>query len=647
MASPITDQKKGKVEIENIGGIEETTVEFSAGTTAFVGRNATNRSSFLQAVMAGLGSDNVAMKGDADEASVSLTIGDTTYTRKFKRRGGSVVEEGEPYLDDPTLADLFAFLMESNETRQAVGANADLRELIMRPVDTDKIEQRIEELIQERESLKKELDEIDEVKGKLPGLEEQRRELEEKIETKKATLADKNRELETQDGSLEQQKEKKSKLETRLKELSSKRSEIERVRNELEIEREGLEALREEKNELERELSELPESPVGEISQLNSEIDRLREQKRTVETELNQLQNVISFNEEMVKKANSEAFEPESGSSADDITGQLLSGETTQCWTCGSEIEKAQIESTIDRLRETNRSKLAETEELESQIGDLIEKKQTLEQSQRERNEIESRLTSIDAEIEQSERSVDSLQSKRNQLTTDIEEIESKVDELEEQNDSAVLQLHREANQLEYELGKLENDLERVESNITELEDRIAEEDDIAAQLDSINEEITDFRTKIDRLESNAVDKFNEHMETVLEKLDYDNLERIWIERIEQEVREGRQKVRKNTFELHVIRTSDSGAAYEDTIDHLSESEREVTGLVFALAGYLVHELYEDVPFMLLDSLEAIDSERIAGLVEYLTEYTEYLFVALLPEDANALPSKYDRVIDI
>jgi len=29
----------------------------------------------------------------------------------------------------------------------------------------------------------------------------------------------------------------------------------------------------------------------------------------------------------------------------------------------------------------------------------------------------------------------------------------------------------------------------------------------------------------------------------------------------------------------------------------LSESEREVTGLVFALAGYLVHDVHETVPF--------------------------------------------------
>ena len=136
-------------------------------------------------------------------------------------------------------------------------------------------------------------------------------------------------------------------------------------------------------------------------------------------------------------------------------------------------------------------------------------------------------------------------------------------------------------------------------------------------------------------------------MESILDLLDYANLDRIWIERVEREVREGRRKVTKQVFELHVIRSSESGTVYEDTVDHLSESEREVTGLVFALAGYLAHEVYEDVPFMLLDSLEAIDSERIATLVDYLNEYTGFLIVALLPEDADALSDEYVRVTEI
>jgi len=84
---------------------------------------------------------------------------------------------------------------------------------------------------------------------------------------------------------------------------------------------------------------------------------------------------------------------------------------------------------------------------------------------------------------------------------------------------------------------------------------------------------------------------------------------------------------------------------YEDAVENLSESEREVTGLIFGLAGYLAHDDYGNVPFMLLDSLKVIDSNRIAKIVEYLEEVSEYLVVALLEEDASGLDSRYHTIL--
>ena len=136
-------------------------------------------------------------------------------------------------------------------------------------------------------------------------------------------------------------------------------------------------------------------------------------------------------------------------------------------------------------------------------------------------------------------------------------------------------------------------------------------------------------------------------METILRVLDYVNIERIWIERTERTVREERRKVQRGVFDLHVIRSTQDGTTYEDSIAHLSESEREVTGLVFALAGYLVHDLHESLPFIVINSLEALDSDRVAALVEYFGEYAAYLVVALLPEDAAALDGQHHRITEI
>lgn len=637
----------GTLSVENIGGIQETTIEFTPGVTLLVGRNATNRTSFLRSVMAALGSENIAIKGDADEAAVELSIGDETYTRQLSRRNDQIVTDGEPYLADSELADLFAFLLESNEARRAVATGSNLRELIMRPVDTADIEAQIDELVAERKALTQELEEIESLKGDLPELEAKRTQLETQIEEKRAELEAKEAELEAADADVDETRAEKSELEDKLEELRSKRSQLDTVRYDLDTERESLEALKEERQTLTAEYDDLPELPVGEIDELDAEIDRLRQQKQQLESEVSELQNVIGFNEEMLADADAGAFASLATADEDSVTDQLLGDDEVVCWTCGSEVADAQIESTLDQLRTLSQTKVSEISEIDDQITELQSEKREYEQGQQERERIERRLDDIEDDIEQTETQIETLQERREALTDEIETVEAAVDALENEDFSAILDLHKEANQLEYELGSLETDLDRVEANITELEDRINEEADIKAQREEISTEIETLRTKITRIEESAVEQFNQHMDTVLELLDYVNLDRIWIEKQQREVRKGRRTVKESVFELHVIRTSDSGTAYEDTVDHLSESEREVTGLVFALAGYLAHEVYEQLPFILLDSLEAIDAGRIATLVEYLTEYTEYLLVALLPEDAAQLPDEYDRVTEI
>jgi DNA repair ATPase RecN len=67
-------ESEGSLSVRNIGGIDETELTFEPGVTILSGRNATNRTSLLQSIMAALGSDNVSIKADADEAHVELTI---------------------------------------------------------------------------------------------------------------------------------------------------------------------------------------------------------------------------------------------------------------------------------------------------------------------------------------------------------------------------------------------------------------------------------------------------------------------------------------------------------------------------------------------------------------------------------------------
>ncbi|QCS42339.1 archaea-specific SMC-related protein [Natrinema versiforme] len=653
MSSPESVSSAITVAAENIGGIDSTEVTLQPGVNVLTGRNATNRTSFLQTIMAALGSQRSSLKGDADAGSVELAFDDDQYTRYLERRNGEVVFDGDPYLDDPELADLFAFLLESNEARRAVRAGDDLRELIMRPIDTDEIEAEISSLEAEKRDIDQRLEELSRLDAELPDLEEDRVALENEIETTTERIDELEAELDEFDLDVEASRERKAEIESAFADLQEARTELESIEYDLETERESYAELERERDDLEADLEEVDDTEES-PERLEGRVQELRSRKRSLDTTVSELQSVIRFNEERLADDGFEFDLEESTETSDDtesdgdITEQLL-GDSNDvvCWTCGSQVDRERIESTLDRLRSLRQQKLDERSDLQEQIDDLSSRQKEIRQQTQKRGQIETRLEAIEDELERREQRIEELEADLEDQQERVDDLESDAETFEDAEYGDVIEAHRDLNRLELELEDLEEERDEVQDRIDEIEAKIEERGEVEDRRETIEDELTDLRTRVDRIEANAVDAFNEHMESILSILEYRNIDRIWIERREKTVREGRRKVSRTAFDLHIVRTTEDGRTYEDTVDHLSESEREVTGLVFALAGYLVHDVYEVVPFMLLDSLEAIDSNRIADLVEYFEEYVDCLVVALLREDAEALSDSYAYVEEI
>ena len=634
--------------VENIGGIDRTDVEVPPGVTVLTGKNATNRTSFLRAVMCAMGSERVSLKGDADEGSVELSLDGETFERRLARAGDGTTFEGDPYLDDPDVADLFAFLLETNDARQAAAREESLRDVIMRPVDIDAIRTEIRRLESEKGDINDELARIESRKRDLPDLERKRTSLEAEIEEKRDDLATLEDEIDDSSRNIEEGRKEQAELESRLQDLRETRSELESVRRKIERQEESVSSLKDERAELEADLADLPETSMDDHRDLEADIDRLRTERQELNTEINELRSLIQYNEDRLDAEDYELLqgdEEESDSRGEAVTDGLIEpdAETVVCWTCGSSVERAQIESTIDRLKSLRSEKVEALNTVKTRLDDRKAKKREVERERKQRETVETKLDEITAELDRRADRIDALKTTRESLTDDVEGLEAKVDSLESADFDEILSLHKEANQLEFEIDSLESDLDDVTEAIEEIEAEVERAEELRTTRSELVDELTDQRTKIDQIEAEAVDSFNGHMESILDLLGYENIERIWIERIEVPAADDGQ----TRFELHIVRTTDNGTAYEDTIDHLSESEREVTGLIFALAGYLVHDLHETVPFMLLDSLEAIDSNRIAALVEYFSDYADFLVVALLPEDAQALDDEFTRVRSI
>jgi DNA repair exonuclease SbcCD ATPase subunit len=636
------------VHATNIGGIDRTEVTFEPGVTILTGRNATHKTSLLQAIMAGLGSTNVSLKSDADNGSVTFEIGETTATVDISRQNGTVTFEGDPYQDDTELADLFAFLLGSNEARRTVELGGDLRDIVMRPVDTDAIQAEISRLQAEKAEITDQIESKSDLQSERSALKQRRDDLDDEIEQTRETLEQAREELADNSEEVAEARAENTEFDEKMEELQERRSDLDTVQFQIDSQQESLSSLREEREELLEAQEQLPADVSSEIDDIETEISQLRSQKQELEADLSSLQNVIQFNEEMLEGGNEEiAHALEDEGDTDAVTDQLLETEETVCWTCGTPVAQERIQETLDALRELRQGKYSTQQQVEDELAELTDKRSTLTQRQERRETVEQTLAEVTEEIERREAKRAELEAEQEELEATIDELETAVEQLEREDLSEVLELERTVNEREFELSRLEDNRDSVASQIEEIEAQIEEHATLEQRREEIAEQLTELRMRVDRIEEQAVSEFNAHMEAVLDILKYENLDRIWIDRVEETRREGRRTVTETVFQLHVVRSTDDGVAYEDEFENLSESEREVTALVFALAGYLVHDVHEEVPFILLDSLDAIDAQRIDALLEYLADYAAYLVVTLLPEDADAVDDSYQYISDI
>jgi DNA repair exonuclease SbcCD ATPase subunit len=635
------------VSIKNIGGIDTATFSLSDGVTILTGENATNRTSTLQAIMAALGSNEASLKGDADEGSVQLDIGDATYTRYLRRNGEQIQYEGEPYLDDPTVADLFAFVLESSATRQAVRRGDDLRDIIMRPIDTDQIESDIKQCQRDRDEIETQLERLDELETEVLSLTEQREDKQSTLGEVRAELEEIESKIERRDANIADEQSIKQKREDTYVQLREAQSTLDSLTYDLETEQETLDTLEQTRDEVTATLDDVSEV-VQDDTELQQRIEDLRERKTSLTRRLTDLNSIIEFNEEMLDERPEQVLKQTHDRKQDQtaLTAQLVE-ETTTCWTCGSDVSTAAIRDTVDDIKSVRQGIVAEQNEVTSTIDELVTRQNKIKEKKREREELIERLESIDDEIKTTEENIKKLEAQVQAKEVEIAELKDEVQSLETDTDDTIIQLHQDATEKEVRIERLEDEIDELTETITNHEATIATRSELVDERDALTERLTNLRNRVDQIEADAVSEFNDRMEIVLELLGYDNLDRIWIEQKETDVREDRRTTSQSTFDIHVVRTTADGVAYEDALAHLSESEREVTGLVFALAGYLVHDVSDTVPFILLDSLEAIDKDRIAKLINHFESETTHLVTALLTEDAAGLPDEYQYINSI
>lgn len=637
------------VVVNDIGGVDHAEVELKPGITTLSGANATNRSSILQALNEALGGTlgSVRRGADGDEGHVELIINNDVYTRTLKQHKDSISRGGDPYTDNVTAVNLYASLLEHNEIRQLIETgdittiDAKLADLLMAPLDVESIQAKIEQHQQRKQEIEDRLEEIEAAKEELPELEEQRQtkqaevtDLKDEIAAKREQIAD----LDLDWDAAEQAQEQLDALQAAQEELRDIEVTIEQKERTVEESKQRLADIREKRDSVETSIEEMsvPEEDA---------IDTLAERREQLEHVASLFGNLVKTNRMLlnVDRGINLPDEFRVDEEEEDVTAALVPGSQSMiCPICGNTVERDTINDRLSDIQSRVTEYHNEVEDIEERQEELRSQRQKLKELHQERESLENDIRRIEFRIEEDIQRIEELEDERDEKQAEVDNLRKQAEQIRERRNRELETLYDEIAELQSKRADAKTDIDRLEVQIGEHESVISEEETLRDKKDELERRIEEQRSRVNRVEKRIQDATSTHMEALVERLEYHRIEGIRIDR-----KPADNPAELSEFELVVARRREDGVIImENDLSTLSESERSLVALVVALAGYVAHEITTDVPFLLLDSIEQFDADRLDRFLEYVREQVDvqYIVTALLPEDAKAIATEHIEI---
>lgn len=592
------------LELENVGGIEHKELSLTEGPTFIQGPNAANKSSFLKGLLFALGSRTVPVRSGADEARVALTVDGQGVERVARRTESGIETEGEAWVTDPddvTLLERFAGLLGTNALRSAVARNEDVESLLKEPMDVEALERERERKVGRKRELTEAVESAGDVEGRL--------------ETTERDLADKRERLEALEAHLAELRDERDPVETddTLEALREERTELRSEAAECETQIEELEAaidrLEARRGELVADLKEAREAAEGtDAEALQRERESVQSELEDVTERLDVLQSVLTANREMLDSGFTGALGREAGLMGDEVT----------CWACGQRASVADVEETVDELVALVEADKRRKREREPEIEALTEEIERAREAEREVRRLESETETVERKLEERRESLEERRDRRRAIRERLDDLDEEIAARRADQASAQSDLAEEIEETRVEAERTRREVKRLEETRESLRERRRALQRKREEADRLSEEITALTDRIENRERELRTVFNETMDELLGTLAFEGIERVWLD---------------GEFDLVVARSVD-GRTRSDAVEHLAESEREMVGLVLALAGFVTYDVDDVSPVLVLDSLGAFDAERTRRLVGYFADETDYLVATVHPESA-------------
>jgi predicted RNase H-like nuclease (RuvC/YqgF family) len=643
-SSPVGE--RAALTVTDVGGIEHAEVEFPAGITTLAGANASNRSSLLKALNESLGGTMGSIRRGANDSTgrVELTLAGETYQRTLEANTGDVLRGGHPYSSESALVDLYVSLLEPNAIRRLVktadpsAVDAQLADLLMAPVDVEGIQQKIEQHQERKEQIETKLESIETAKAELPELDEQRQVNQSELERLEVELEEKRDQLTT----LDVDHETAEQAEEQLDALQAAQEEYRDIETTIERRERRVEAIEQELSNRRDALENVEEQIKSTSSPDDSALHSLEDEEQRLQRVGLLLDNLAETGRMVVNPEQEAGLSVELDTKQDTIAdiARLFDpgSQATACPLCNNPVQSGVIRDRVEILSAAASEYYEAASDIAERQDELRSQRQHVEELGDERDNLQSDIRQLEHRLTETKQRIEELEDARDETRSEVDELQERVEELQQRRSNELETLYDEIAELQGARVDVEANLERIDNQIAEHESTIGVETDLRDELADIESSIEEQREHITQLETRVQDAATTHMTELVERLDYAGLAGIHLEREPTE-----HPVGLSEFRLVVKRRQQDGTVVdEDDLGTLSESERSLVGLVVALAGYVAHDVADEVPFLLLDSLEAFDTDRIDRLLDYVRDAVDvtYIVTALLSGDADAVDAE-------
>lgn len=633
MGSSRANREPIHLQVKNIGNIEESSVTFLPGVNVLLGDSWLESHSVMEAVTATYGNQNVTLRRGATEGYAKLTLGSESCTHHFARSDGEVISDGDPCLDGLNLDDMFAFLLESNKVRTSLVDSGDLNGVLQRATVPESLWQEGKQLNQE----------LDLAKRRVSGGSGRSEDLSDVAADADDIFSNVSGEyvvelaLERVEAGGELQSHATENEVRKFKELRKEYCRLDELESKIETAEETIEQLRADRQEVQSRIGDLECVSESEIHRLDDELGSLRGRKSDLKSDLDLIQHIITCNEQILAG---------DGSLPDILEGvfskldhEPATNDTEACWACGCAIEH----TSTDRIHDAFEAEYDDRmDEYDAVVEELQETKREFERKRADREkrlELREALSDVEDGIESRQVHLQRLRDERQSVRDRVSAIENELTDIDRLVTAAMFDLP-------VGLGETASreQFDRLEDVVTRV-DRIATGDSPLARRESaLRSDRERLRERLESAIDDHVSRFTRRMNELADVADNATVDGFDIE-WDHNGYDHLPLLRQFDFDMYA--TVDGNGRDPLPVGELDPAGRELAALLFVLAGYLVHDIREEIPVVLIDGFETAHPETVSAVVEHVTEDIPYIVVTPPQRSVGSFQNVADNLTSV